>query len=788
MLQEKALKLRRERAQQEEFQISRTGPDRLLSDYQVDSWSGRVYTVRIRSLDEIKNSCTCPDFQSNNLGTCKHIEAVLLWLADTQEGKKPRRPHRYAEVYLDYGETLRILIDLPADPSPELAAVAQEFFEGNVLREDAVHQFSEVVSRMERVPESVVIASEVFEHVDRLQELHEALADEARMLVQLERGDLELPSLKIPLYPYQQRGVLFTALRQRTILADDMGLGKTMQAIGAAMLLRERRGIASCLVVCPASLKHQWKREIERTCDATVAVIEGNRKARRELYRSDAFFKIVNYELLMRDDHEVGQLELDLVILDEAQRIKNWQTKTAVAVKRLRSRYAIVLTGTPLENRLEELYSVVQFVDNRLLGPMWRFEEEHVTYDDRGKAIGYQKLDTIRERLRPIMLRRTRNEVLRELPERTDQDYSVEMTPQQWAPYHGQSRIVAQILRKKYMTELDFQRLMCALQNMRMLCDSTYLYDQETNFSPKLQEFEELIKELVLDSGRKVVVFTQWERMQRKAAEVLDKLGISHVRLHGGVPTKRRGELIDSFTEDPTCSVFLSTDAGGVGLNLQAASAVINLDLPWNPAVLEQRIARVHRMGQRNPVQVINLIAESAIEGHIRDVIHQKKALFDGLLDGDLLEIKFPQNRRQQFVETIVEIVEEAPAEPTIEPEEDLWWTTDLAQEPEPAEPAPEPRPATEPAKHIQEAFSAFVDAGLQLAGAFLGGRGGQAAPAVAAALDSVRGTVAESLRYDPESNQVSVSFPAPSPEQLGQAVTALAQIFAPSGADTQEG
>jgi SNF2 family DNA or RNA helicase len=167
---------------------------------------------------------------------------------------------------------------------------------------------------------------------------------------------------------------------------------------------------------------------------------------------------------------------------------------------------------------------------------------------------------------------------------------------------------------------------------MRMLCNSTFLYDKETNISPKLEEFREIIRELAIEEKRKVVVFSEYERMTYLVSQELSKLQIGWVWLHGGVPARKRGELIARFWNDPDYKVFLSTDAGGVGLNLQAASAVVNFEPPWNPARLEQRVGRVHRLGQTHPVQVVHLLTEHSIEERVWETLQLKKALFRGCL------------------------------------------------------------------------------------------------------------------------------------------------------------
>src|SRR5262249_13679569 len=449
---------------------------------------------------------------------------------------------------------------------------------------------------------------DAMEHIDRETERREMLEREQVLVRELEAGRLKLDLVKVPLYPYQVRGALFAAYRGRCILGDDMGLGKTVQTMAAAELLARERGIERILVVAPASVKYQWETEIRKFTDRPVQVIEGGHKTHRAHYAQPTFYRLINYELVLRDLDELNAWQPDLIVLDEAQRIKNWEAKTTRAVKRLRSRYAVVLTGTPLENKLEELYSIVQFVDDRRLGPAFQFLHDHRLLDADGKLIGYRNLDKVREKLAPILLRRTREEVLSQLPARTDPTVYVEMADAQRAPYGEHSHTLARLLQKKYLTEVDRRRILASITNLRMLCDSTFLLDKQTKVSPKLEELEELLRELLGAGPHKVVIFSQWEQMLQQAVEVVEKLGFGFAVLHGRIPGKERRSLLERFRDDPNCRVFLSTDAGGTGLNLQAADTVINLEVPWNPAVLEQRIARVHRMGQHRPVQVFNLV------------------------------------------------------------------------------------------------------------------------------------------------------------------------------------
>ncbi|MBI4768054.1 MAG: DEAD/DEAH box helicase, partial [Deltaproteobacteria bacterium] len=358
----------------------------------------------------------------------------------------------------------------------------------------------------------------------------------------------------------------------------------------------------------------------------------------------------------------------DLIILDEAQRIKNWKTRTARTVKQLESPYALVLTGTPIENKIEELHSIVEFINRRPLGPLYRFLHNHRITDDGGKVIGYKNLQTVRETLRTIMVRRKKSEVLEQLPERIDKNFFVPMTKEQGIIHDENYEIVVKLVAKwrryKFLCEADQRRLMIALTKMRMAADNTYLVDKKTVHGPKIEELEIILEEILGEGGEKVVIFSQWLRMTELVERILERNQIGYVHLNGNVPAKQRKNLLVRFKEDPSCQVFLSSDAGGVGLNLQSGSVVINMDIPWNPAVLEQRIGRVHRLGQHKPVRVINFISSASIEERILDLLKFKKSLFAGALDQDgenVVMVGESQLKRfLQSVETLTDNLEKA--------------------------------------------------------------------------------------------------------------------------------
>ncbi len=668
MLREEQIDIRRQRARAAKLVIVNLGKKRVFSDYRVTNpESGGEYTVTVHGFDVGDNTCTCPDYKSNTLGTCKHIEAVLETLrVDLPPPlRKKKATFTRPEVYLHYGTALTLGLHLPPRHSDKLGVLARRFFDDKGLWSGRA-AYTDFVPAVEAVPEEVTVMSDALDFIGREVERLDLLAREEKWAAELEAGTLDLRLLPVPLYDYQVRGALFLACRGRSILGDDMGLGKTVQTLAAVELLARERGVGRVLVVAPASVKYQWESEIRRFTPRAVQVVDGSPDERKAQYAEPTFYRLVNYEQVVRDRELLNAWQPDVVVLDEAQRIKNWEAKTSREVKKLKSRYAMILTGTPLENKLEELYSIVQFVDERRFGPAFQFLHDHRIVDAAGNLTGYRNLDRIRDKLAPIFLRRTRGEVLTQLPPRTDSTITVELSPAQRTPYDEQKTLLARLVSKPYLTDLDRKRVLACLVNLRMLCDSTFLFDKLTRHAPKLDEFRELAPELTA-GGHKAVVFSQWEVMADEAALVLTAAGVGHTVLHGGLSGKERKSVLERFRTDPGCAVLLSTDAGGVGLNLQVADTVVNLELPWNPAVLEQRIARVHRLGQDRPVRVVNFVTRNTIEDRVLKALDTKQALFAGVFDGDEDEVSFGPGTHVGFLDGLRDLLGEPKPEPPAE-------------------------------------------------------------------------------------------------------------------------
>src|SRR5271157_3038951 len=305
MLVEEQISARQQRARSAIQSILAEPVGQGYGDYEVRSATGRKYRVAMRGPSLFENFCSCADFAVNTLGTCKHIEALLLRLRQRFGGSFQRQKYQRnrASLSLHYGETLGVRLRLPADSPQALQEIAAAHFDSEgFLRKEHLHDFERVLETLRAADETTVVYSDVLDFIDRENELASGLEDERGHLAQLARGKNPLEGLlKVPLFPYQIRGALFAACRGRVVLADDMGLGKTIQAIAAAELLRRRRGIERVLVVAPASVKYQWKTEVEKFCNLSTQVIDGLIPHRKKLYANPAFFNFTSYELVLKD-------------------------------------------------------------------------------------------------------------------------------------------------------------------------------------------------------------------------------------------------------------------------------------------------------------------------------------------------------------------------------------------------------------------------------------------------------------------------------------------------------
>ena len=639
---------REKRAKTEEFTVVQG--EMTKGEHLVITKTNRQYNVTLHDPKKGTGHCTCPDYLTNGLGTCKHILLLVSRLKKQPQFNQhcAKETFPFIDIYWDSARNAPGLFsEKSCKDSPELKILLNQYFNtrGEYRHKD-ITQIMTLVDDLD-TDKRVRIRESLLNRVDHALKLNQ--------LNQFSNQAVSDFPLKTKLYPYQKDGVLFSLYKPGVLIGDEMGLGKTLQAICLGLLKKKLFGFSKILVVTLASLKEQWKREIEKFTTEQAVIVEGSPSQRKSIYSTDkSLFKITNYEAVLRDVTILSLFNPDMIVLDEAQRIKNFSTKTADAVKRLPKKHAVVLTGTPLENKLEDIYSIVQFLDPFMLTPLWKFASDHFLIPKKKKSsiAGYKNLEMLNKKLKRIVIRRKKEDVLKDLPTEIINNYYIDLNDEQSEIHSGYARVLIPLINKKYLTPVDVRRIQVLLLRMRMVCDSTYLIDRETYISPKLKELEGIIDELVVQNNRKMVIFSEWTTMTFLIARMLSDMNISFVELSGKIPVKKRQALIDEFTENTDCRVFLSTDAGGTGLNLQAADCVVNFELPWNPAKLNQRVGRVNRIGQKSRgINVINLIAKNSIEEKIFAGIQLKTDLFKGVFDDGPDTVEFSREKKERNAE-----------------------------------------------------------------------------------------------------------------------------------------
>jgi SNF2 family DNA or RNA helicase len=429
---------------------------------------------------------------------------------------------------------------------------------------------------------------------------------------------LNLPTLDLPFEPFQfqREGIAFLYSAHFAILADEMGLGKTMQAITTIRLLLRTGEIRSVLLVCPKPLITNWQREFELWApEISVNLIDGSPLRRKWLWQLPGMpVRLANYELLNRDreffDSPKGEkyMTFDLVVLDESQRIKNRGNATSEAARAIPRRRSWALTGTPVENSQEDLVGIFEFLSPGFLKSGLKPTEVCNVVGDH-------------------ILRRTKDEVLTQLPPKMIRDALLELTPEQAETYRMAEE--EGILRLSAAgDEVTIPQVFELILRLKQICN----FDPATGMSAKLQQLRADLEE-VAESGHKAIVFSQWVETLYRLKGSLDRFGITEY--HGKIPSKHRDEMIRRFRDDKNNHVILmSYGAGSVGLNLQFAGYVFLFDRWWNPAVEDQAINRAHRIGASGPVTVTRFISTNTVEERINQTLESKRRLSELILSG----------------------------------------------------------------------------------------------------------------------------------------------------------
>jgi SNF2 family DNA or RNA helicase len=422
----------------------------------------------------------------------------------------------------------------------------------------------------------------------------------------LAQGSLHFP---FEPFPYQYQGVAFLYPRYAAVLADEMGLGKTMQAITAIRMLIRSGELRRVLLVCPKPLVTNWRREFGLWApEIPLAIIEGDSAKRRwQWTEAKAPLRIANYELLKRDREVLDELApFDLVMLDEAQRIKNAGSTTSEVVRSIRRTRNWALTGTPIENSPDDLVGIFEFLSPGYLR----------------LGLGPRRMS---ELVRDYILRRTKDQVLPDIPPKLFRDAELDLLPEQRATYEMAEN--EGVMRLNNLGDkITIQHVFELVLRLKQICN----FDPATGTSSKLERLEADLEE-VAASGKKAIVFSQWVKCLEILGHELRRFG--PLQYHGQVPSKQRDGVLKQFQEDPTKHVILmSYGAGSVGLNLQFCEYVFLFDRWWNPAVEDQAINRAHRIGAKGAVTVTRMLALGTIEERINEILQHKRELFDQII------------------------------------------------------------------------------------------------------------------------------------------------------------
>ena len=434
------------------------------------------------------------------------------------------------------------------------------------------------------------------------------------------------------LMPFQRDGVTALIKMDRLLLSDDMGLGKTVQAVAALRILRERGKIGSCLVVAPASVLDQWREELTRWApELSAIIVRGVADDRSWQWKAGKEVTLVSYDVLRQDAGFLARLQAfrnawDVVVLDEAQRIKN-RNDTSEAAKKIRRLRSWALTGTPIENDEEELASIMEFVD----------------HDEGSPRKSYRPGAALRLRHRELQLRRRKGDVLHDLPPKLETRLTIPLHRDQRESYERAEREGIVYLRS-LGAEVGVQHVLELITRLKQICNA----DPRSGASSKLDDIGERMQKLA-DQGHKALIFSQYTGDTSGVAAAANHLRrFNPLTLTGDTPPDRRSDVIDQFkTGNAHKALIVSLRAGGLGLNLQEASYVFHLDRWWNPAVERQAEDRSHRLGQTVKVNVIKYTCSDTIEERIDRILRGKQGLFDRLVDDVSMDLSTKMNRKE---------------------------------------------------------------------------------------------------------------------------------------------
>lgn len=490
------------------------------------------------------------------------------------------------------------------------------------------------------------------------------LAEIRRIAKDNEDINFRVMGLNATLFPYQKLGILYSTVNRNSMLiADSMGLGKSIQGLATALVLKNKGLAKQCLVVTPASLKYNWPLEVAKFTNEKCIVVDGKKPEDRiaQWLDTSAFFKIVNYELVVEDlfggreykpqeaktpeelqkqKEKVAKKNMrqrllsdikkkvwDVCICDEAHMLKHTDSKRHRAIKAVKCKTRIFLTGTPMDGRLEELFNLMSILAPGILGSRTSFYNRHVVTDFFGSIKGYKNIPEVQEKIAPFFIRRLKSDVLKQLPDKIYENRVISLSEEE-------KKIYQAIKKGKHDSVKEAEAVVRAIR-CKQFCNFPQMLDPNCKSSSKLDAFRDVLEEVIQLNGNKAVIFSQYKEMLNVLVKVLDEMHLKYLRIDGDTDKKLRADYQKRFNEDNTIDCIIGTEAMSTGLNLIGANHVINYDDNWQPAIMAQRQDRCHRIGQKDTVTCISFVCKDTIEEHIRSVLYTKdKVTSETLGDG----------------------------------------------------------------------------------------------------------------------------------------------------------
>jgi superfamily II DNA or RNA helicase len=580
------------------------------------------YSVELSEIGD--DHCECSVFESG-AATCIHIEHVRLKLGLPSPAQAIADSQSYAYAWFDKSVLpARVRIGTLGRLEPMVSGVVRK---------------SGIIDSLQRIDEIGVQLKEIGIDLHLMTSVRLAFSQDVAVDTDPElrqtilRSGVAFLKQAIPqLHSFQIDGAIFLASTQRGLLLDEMGLGKTVQAIAAALLLRKFAAVDSVLIVVPKSVFSHWASEIERFTGEVSVTISGSPQQRSAGYHTANLFKLVTLESMRKDFPEIGSP--DLVIIDEIHKARSVKSVSSRILRQLNCRFLFGLSGTAIEKGLEDLFGIMRLLRMADLESPAEFQASHIVCNIFGQPEIALHPEFFAVRHAQCMLRRTKQETNIDLPPIELKEIDLELTDLQESmsiPLMDEADALRERLKVRYDLN-DFIRQRWLVNRIVELADSTELLDPKTSSSSKLNWLREFLPEKCSRQNEKVVIFTRWTRVQDLICKLCGDLGISWVSLSGNDTAEQRHNAVSKFSRTSGgASVFVSTDAGGVGINLQAARIVINYEPAWNPSTDAQRFQRVHRIGQERQVEAIMLL--TFLDRKFVQITHGRKSTSSNRID-----------------------------------------------------------------------------------------------------------------------------------------------------------